>query len=194
VSAVRGVGPRQLLEAVEAYFDDLGVAHARRDEGDPRPADVEVFEERDGWTTVSWPAYFAPRDVSACRALSRQLHSVASTVTSTANEGWSHTVLGCGTIVDRFHSYPAALVWDADDVAALAEEWRGDHELVARVFGVPACQVRRHYCQATGQTRDHPGRDETGFVALWAALGIRRADGRFPRYAALVVDPSWQRS
>jgi hypothetical protein len=193
VSAVRGVGPRQVLQAVEAYFDDLGVVHARREDDEESPAGVRVYEDHAGWTTVAWPAYFAPRDIAACAILSRQLHTVASAVTTTPDEGWSHTVFGNGTVLDRFHSYPATLEWDGDDAAALAQEWAGDHELVARVFGVPACHVRRHYCQATGHSRDHPGRDRHGFVGLWAALGITYPDGRVPRYAALDVDRSWQR-
>ena len=63
---------------------------------------------------------------------------MVSTVTTTTDEGWSHTLLGCGTVLDRFHSYPAGLAWDDDDAAALAAEWRGDYELVARVLGVDA--------------------------------------------------------
>jgi hypothetical protein len=182
-----------VLEAVEGYFDGIGVAHSRRANGEDRLEDVRVFEEHGGWTVVAWPVYFVPRDISAARALSTDLHTVVSAVTSTPEEGWSHTVLGCGTTLDRFHSFPAALVWEDDDVASLAKQWAGDHDLVARVFGVPAASVRRHYCQATGQTRDHPGRDLHGFVALWAALGITHPDGRVRRYATLDVDPSWQR-
>jgi len=81
--------------------------------------------------------------------------------------------------------------WDDGDVAALAAEWSGDHELVARVFGVPACGVRRHFCQATTATRDHPGRDRDGYLGLWSALGIR-VDDATP-YAVLAVDAAWQR-
>lgn len=192
MSAVRGVEPRHVLEAVEAWFDGWGVAHARRADEDALPADVLVSEACDGWTTVTWPAYFPPRDVSACRTLSRELHTVVSTVTTTDHEGWSQTLFGCGTLLDRFHSYPASLVWDGDDVTALAQEWSGDHGLVARVFGVPACGVRRHFCQATPATLDHPGRDRFGYLALWSALGIRVPDS-WASYAALAVDPSWQR-
>jgi hypothetical protein len=140
---------------------------------------------------VTWPSYFAPRDVSAGEWLSRELHTVVSAVTTTEDEGWSHTLLGCGTLLDRFHSYPTALAWDGDDVAGLAREWSGDFELVARVLGVDACAVRRHFCQATSATRDHPGRDRDGYLALWSALGIRVTDASL--VAALSVDPAWQR-
>jgi hypothetical protein len=191
VSAVRGVAPRALVEAVEAYLDGAGLAPARGTSQKPTSADVWIAEPRDGWTTVTWPSYFAPRDVAASRWLSRELHTVVSTVTTTDDEGWSHTVLGCGTPLDRFHSYPAALAWEDDDLAGLAREWSGDYELVARVFGVDACAVRRHFCQATSATHDHPGRDRDGYLALWSALGIRVA-GASP-YAVLAVDPAWQR-
>ena len=131
---------------------------------------------------MTWPAYFAPRDLAASQVLSRELHAVVSTVATTDDEGWSHTLFGCGTVLDRFHSYPAGLAWDDDDVAALAAEWSGDFELVARVFGVPACGVRRHFCQATAATRDHPGRDRDGYLGLWSALGHqgRRTRRRTP--------------
>ena len=56
---------------------------------------------------------------------------------------------------------------------------------------MPACEVRRHFCQATASTRDHPGRERLGYVGLWRALGIRVAEG--PSYAALAVDASWHR-
>ena len=103
---------------------------------------------------MTWPPYFAPRDLAACRWLSRELHTVVSAVTTTDDEGWSHTLFGCGTELDQFHSYPAGLAWDDDDVAGLAHEWSGDFELVARVLGVDACAVRRHFCQATpGEAR-----------------------------------------
>ena len=94
-------------------------------------------------------------------------------------------------MLDRFHSYPASLAWDDDDVASLAHEWSGDFELVARVFGVDACGVRRHFCQATSATRDHPGRDRDGYLGLWSALGIRVADG--PPYAVACGRRGWQR-
>ena len=191
MSAIRGVAPHDVVAAVEAYLDDAGLAHARRASENPTSADVRVVEARDGWATVTWPSYFVPHDIAACRWLSRELRTVVSTVATTDDEGWSHTVLGCGTLLDRFHSYPASLAWGDGDVASLADEWSGDFELVARVFGVPACGVRRHYCQATPATSDHPGRDRDGYRALWSALGFRVAD--VSPYAVLAVDPAWQR-
>ena len=191
MSAIRGVAPHRVVEAVEAYLDGAALAHARRTAEDASPADVRVAESRDGWTAVTWPSYFAPHDLAACRWLSRELHTVVSTVTTTDDEGWSHTLIACGTVLDRFHSYPASLAWDHDDLVSLAREWSGDFELVARVLGVEACAVRRHFCQATSATRDHPGRDRDGYLALWAALGIRVADAS--PYAVLSVDPAWQR-
>jgi len=189
VSAIRGVTPHQVLEVVERWFDDTGLAHGHRPATAAQPGDV-CISGADGWSWVGWPAYFAPRDLAASQVLSRELHAVVSTVATTTDEGWSHTLLGCGTVVDRFHSYPAGLAWDDGDVAALAAEWSGDHELVARVFGVPACGVRRHFCQATTATRDHPGRDRDGYLGLWSALGIR-VDDATP-YAVLAVDRAWQ--
>jgi hypothetical protein len=194
VSAIRGVEAIQVLEAVESYFDGAAVAHQRRFDDDPGPRDVEISAAGDGWSMVSWPAYFLPRDVPACRTISRELRAVVSTVSTTDDEGWSHTLIGCGTLLDRFHSFPAALAWDGEDstdIAALAREWSGDHELVARVLGVPACDVRRHFCQATLHDRGHLGRDRSGYLALWAALGIPARDLR--PYAALSLDPAWQR-
>jgi hypothetical protein len=191
VSAVRGVAPHDVVAAVEAYLDGVGLAHARATDEDPDPGHVRFAEARDGWATLTWPSYFVPHDLAACRWVSRELHTVVSTVTTTEDEGWSHTLFGCGTQLDRFHSYPAALVWDDDDVASLAREWAGDFELVARVLGVDACAVRRHFCQATSATRDHPGRDRHGYLALWSALGIRVADAA--PYAVLAVDQAWQR-
>jgi hypothetical protein len=191
VSAIRGVDPPGVVKAVEAYLDAAGLAPARGTSQKPTPADVRIAGARDGWTTVTWPSHFAPRDVAASQWLSRELHTVVSTVTTTDHEGWSHTLLGCGTVLDRFHSYPASLAWDDEDVTSLAREWSGDFELVARVFGVDACGVRRHYSQATSATRDHLGRDRDGYAGLWSALGIRVADG--PPYAVLAVDGGWQR-
>jgi hypothetical protein len=192
VSAVRGVEPPRVLEAIESYFDSRSVSHSRRDDRTDE-ADVRVFESRGGWTTVLWPHYFLPRDVEAGLALSRTLHTVVSAMSSVEGEGWSHTLIGCGTVVDRFHSYPAALVWDGDDLRTLAEEWSGDPALVARVFGVPEARIRRHFCQACPDARDHPGRDPWGFIAFWAALGIAYPEGRVEPYAVLEVDRSWQR-
>jgi hypothetical protein len=192
VSAFRGVEARQVLEAVEGYLDGRGLAPARRLDDDPQSGDVRVHEGPPGWAAVTWPAYFVPRDLTACAALSRDLDAVVSTVTTTDGEGWSHHLYGCGTLLDRFHSYPAALAWDDDDVAALTAEWSGDFELVSRVFGVSACAVRRHFCQARRDTRDHPGRQRLGYLELWSALGIAvRSDE--PPYAVLAVDPAWQR-
>jgi hypothetical protein len=191
VSAIRGVAPHGVVDAVVAYLDGAGLAPTRRITEEPTAADVRIAEARDGWVTVTWPSYFAPHDLAACQSLSRELQTVVSAVTTTDDEGWSHTLLGCGTLLDRFHSFPAALVWDDDDVAALAGEWSGDFELVARVLGVDACSVRRHFCQATSATSDHPGRDRDGYLALWSALGIRLRDPA--PYAVLAVDPVWQR-
>ncbi len=156
--------------------------------GGSATAQVLVAVEHAGWTTVTWPAYFAPRDLVLCRVLSRELHTVVSTVTTTDDEGWSHHLFGSGTELDKHHSYPAGLAWDDGDVQALAEEWHGDHELVARVAGVEARAVRRHFCQATPATRDHPGRDRDGYLGLWRALGIRTSD---ETYAAIPVAPVW---
>ena len=178
-SAVRGVAPQDVVSAIQGY---LGSADG------PGCAQVLVAAEHGGWTTVRWPAYFAPRDRELGRALSRDLHAVVSTVTTTDDEGWSHHLFGCGTELDKHHSYPAGLAWDDGDVQALAEEWRGDHELVARVAGVDACAVRRHFCQATPATRDHPGRDRDGYLGLWCALGIRASQDT---YAALSIAPVW---
>jgi hypothetical protein len=178
-SAIRGVAPQLVVAAVESC---LG--------GRSGDAEVLVAHERDGWTTLTWPAYFAPRDLDACRCLSRDLRTVVSAATTTDDEGWSHTLFACGTELDRFHSYPGALVWEAEDPAALARAWSGDFELVARVVGVDACAVRRHFSQATSARSDHPGRERDGYLALWATLGIRPAD---TTYATLAVDPSWRR-
>jgi hypothetical protein len=177
-SAIRGVAPHQVVEAVETYFDGSA----------PGRAQLVVAGERDGWTTLTWPAYFAPRDLTVCQRLSRELHTVVSAITTTDDEGWSHTLFACGTELDRLHSYPAALVWDDEDPATLAQEWSGDYELVARVVGVDACSVRRHFCQATPDRLDHPGRERNGYLGLWAALGIRPAD---TAYACVDLEPSW---
>ncbi len=178
-SAIRGVAPHQVVDAVRARLDTYD---------DGAGAEVLVGAERQGWTIVTWPPYFAPRDREIARELSRDLHTVVSAVTTTADEGWSHHLFGCGTELDRFHSYPAGLAWDDGDLQALAEEWRGDFELVARVAGVDACAVRRHFCQATSARRDHPGRHRDGYLGLWSALGIRDTD---ETYAALAVAPVW---
>ena len=190
MSAIRGVAPHVVAEAVESYVDGAGLAPTPGTPG-PAAAGIRVAGARDGWTTVTWPSYFAPQDLPACRWLSRELRTVASTVTTTEAEGWSHTLFGCGTELDRFHSFPASLAWDDEDVAALSRDWAGDYELVARVFGVDACGIRRHFCQATSTGRAHPGRERDGYLALWSALGIRPADD--PAYAVLAVDPAWSR-
>ena len=178
-SAIRGVAPHRVVSVIQEHLE---IADG------PACAHVLVATEHAGWTTVTWPAYFAPRDLELCRDLSRELHTVVSTVTTTDDEGWSHHLFGCGTELDRHHSYPAGLAWDDGDVQALAEEWHGDFELVARVAGVDACAVRRHFCQATPTARDHPGRDRDGYLALWHALGIRTSD---ETYAAVSVAPVW---
>ena len=190
-SAIRGAAPRDVVSAVEGYLDGSGIARLRRGSDEPGSA-VIVGPERGGWTTLTWPAYFAPNDLVACRALSRELHTVVSAVTTTDDEGWSHTLFGCGTELDAFHSYPAALVWDDEDPARLARDRAGDFELVARVAGVDACALRRHFCQARADGRDHPGRERDGYLGLWAALGIRSSADQ-PPYAVLEVDPSWMR-
>ena len=178
-SAIRGVAPQLVASVIQ---DHLGIADRSA------CAQVLVAPEHLGWTTVTWPADFAPRDLDLARVLSRELRTVVSAVTTTADEGWSHHLFGCGTELDKHHSYPAGLAWDDGDVRALAEEWQGDYELVARVTGVDACAVRRHFCQATTATREHPGRDRDGYVGLWRALGIRVTD---ETYAAVSVEPSW---
>ncbi|MEO6512754.1 MAG: hypothetical protein ABIO16_17275 [Nocardioides sp.] len=178
-SAIRGAVPQQVVDVVRAH---LGTA----DEG--VGTEVQVSMDRDGWTVVTWPPYFAPRDLEIARDLSRDLHTVVSAVTTTADEGWSHHLFGCGTVLDQHHSYPAGLAWDDGDVQSLADEWRGDFELVARVTGVEACAVRRHFCQATLVTRDHPGRDRDGYLGLWSALGIRVSG---ETYAAIPVAATW---
>jgi len=164
-SAVRGVAPHQVSQAACARLGSERVFGR-----------ALVAAERDGWTVVTWPSWFAPRDLALARDLSRDLGTVVSAVTTTRDEGWSHHLFACGSELDRHHSYPAGLAWDDGDVRALADEWRGDFELVARVLGVDPCAVRRHFCQATSATRDHPGRDRDGYLGLWAALGIRPAD------------------
>jgi hypothetical protein len=178
-SAIRGVAPQHVVSVVQDRLESADGSAC---------AQVLVAHEHLGWTTVTWPAYFAPRDLDLCRVLSRELHTVVSTVTTTDDEGWSHHLFGCGTELDKHHSYPAGLAWDDGDVQALAGEWHGDHELVARVIGVDTSAVRRHFCQATTATRDHPGRDRDGYLGLWGALGIRPSGETF---AALSVAPVW---
>jgi hypothetical protein len=161
---------------------------ARRGNGGPDGAEARIAAERGGWCVVTWPAYYAPRDLDLARDLSRDLRTLVSAVTTTRDEGWSHHLFGRGTELDRHHSYPAGLAWDDGDVQALAEAWRGDFELVARVAGVSPCAVRRHFCQATTATPEHPGRDRDGYLGLWAALGIRPGE---EDAVVLAVDPAW---
>lgn len=192
-SAIRDVDAHRVLAAVEDWFGVRGVATGRRTSVADEPGDVLVFAPSARWTVVRWPDYFLPRDVDAAIALSTELHAVVSTMSSTAVEGWTHTLVGCGTVLDRFHSYPVGLVWDEDDdLLDLAEAWRGDPALVARVCGVEECRVRRHFCQACPGARDHPGRDPWGFVGLWSALGIAYP-GDSADHLTLAVDPAWQR-
>ncbi len=192
-SAIRGAEASRVLDVVEGYFGARGVA-TRRTPSTSGGSEVRVFESCGDWTTVLWPPYFLPRDVAVGLNLSRELHTVVSAMSSVQGEGWSHTLIGCGTLLDRFHSYPAALAWDAeDDLLALARDWSGDPSLVARIFGVEEGRIRRHFCQACPDARDHPGRDPWGFIALWAALGVTYPEGRVAPYAVLEVDRCWQR-
>ena len=75
VSAIRGVAPHVVAEAVESYVDGAGLAPTPRTPG-PAAAGIRVAGARDGWTTVTWPSYFAPQDLPACRWLSRELRTV----------------------------------------------------------------------------------------------------------------------
>lgn len=177
-SAIRGVAPAQVSEAVRARLGHGGGARA----------EARIAVERDGWCVVTWPAYYAPRDLDLARGLSGGLRTLVSAVTTTRDEGWSHHLFGGGTELDRHHSYPAGLAWDDGDVQALTEAWRGDFELVARAAGVSPCAVRRHFCQATTATPDHPGRDRDGYLGLWAALGIRPGE---EDAAVLALEPAW---
>ena len=127
---------------------------------------------------------------AACQWLSRELRTVVSTVTTTDAEGWSHTLFGCGTVLDRFHSFPASLAWDDEDVAALSREWAGDFELVARVFGVDACADPQ--ALLPGHVR-HPRRTPAASATATSRCGPRWGSGRptTAPYAVLAVDPAW---
>ena len=123
MSAIRGVAPHDVAGAVEAYLDDAGLAPARRTSEAPTPADVRISGRRrlDHGDLAGVLRAARPRRLPGCPA-SCTRSSARSTTTD--DEGWSHTLLGCGTVLDRFHSYPAGLAWDDGDVAGLAASGR----------------------------------------------------------------------
>ena len=100
-------------------------------------------------------------------------------------QGWSHTLFGGGTLLTG-SAPPAGLAWDDDDVAGVARDGRVTPSS-SPAFGVDACGIRRHFCQAPSNARERPGRERDGYLALWSGLGnCRVADA--PPYAVLAVD------
>lgn len=190
-SAVRGAEPRAVLAAVASYFDGLDVATEPR-AGDPQSDDLKVYDASNGWTTVLWPQYFLPLHDHAAQALSRGLDTLVSSTYTADSDGWAHFVHLSGTLIDKFHSWPAVLAWEQEEVPRLAVEWSGDPGLVAGVFGVEQEAIRRFFAQAGPDDEDHPGIDGWGFVELWEALGITYPVGEVELAAVLQVDQSWR--
>lgn len=101
------------------------------------------------------------------------------------DDGWSHSFLESGKLLDKFHSYPVALVWELSELEDAARVWAGGPETVAVVIGVSVDAVAVHYRQAEPDDGEIPDgeidpADPWGFVQLWEVLGITYLVGRLP--------------
>ena len=79
-----------MLEVVERWFDDTGLAHGHRPATAAQPGDVRI-SGADDWSWVAWPAYFAPRDLAASQVLSRE---------QILQDVWGFDYLGDSNLVD----------------------------------------------------------------------------------------------
>lgn len=198
-SAFRNVDVPDLARAIGTYLTEHGVVSTVLDEHDPqrRPGQIDVFEPAGRWTTVLWPPYFNIHDVAACRALSEALGTVVSAMSVADDDGWSHSLLDAGVLLDKFNSYPVALVWELSELDATAREWSGTPGIVAEVFDVPVDAVATHYRQAGPDDDlddDEPDpADPWGFVRLWEVLGITYPVGRLQVAARLGMADGWDR-
>ena len=123
-----------------------------------------------------------------CRVLSRELHTVVSTVTTTDDEGWSHHLFGCGTELDKHHSYPAGLAWDDGDVRALAASGAAT---TSSSRGSPA-STPAPYAGTSARPRRRPATTRAATATATSGCGGRSASGAPDEsYAALAGRPAW---
>lgn len=191
VSAVRTDDFASVLGAVTHYFTAHEVEVSTVADRTSPTMDVALFEPIDGWTTVSWPAYFNTRDTAACRWLSGELGTLISAMSIYDSDTWLHSVYRDGDLLDRFARCPAALAGTRADVARMRRTWGGDVGAVATAFGVPASAIDTFYAHLDLED----DLDEWEFTELWARLGVTypvSADESLAVWAALAVDGGWE--
>ena len=188
VTAVRCEDFGRVLQSVKSYLVSHGVEPVVVADRTSPAVDVALFEPTDGWTTVSWPAFFTTRDTPAARWISRDLGTLVSSMSIYDSDTWLHSVHRDGDRVDRFARDPVALAGTRADVPALKAQWAGDPGLVARAFGVPEDLVAPFY-------RHVDDVDEWEFVRLWELLGVTYPVSETESlavWAALDLPDDWQ--
>jgi hypothetical protein len=165
VTAVGSVDFARVLESVKGYLGSHGVEPTAVADRTSPAVDVALFEPTDGWTTVSWPAYFNGHDTLAAQWLSRDLGTLVSGMSIYDSDTWLHEVHRDGERVDRFARDPVALAGKRAEIRGLRRQWAGDPTQVARAFGVDEELIAPYYVHVDEV-------DEWEFVGLWELLGI----------------------
>jgi hypothetical protein len=191
VSAFRDVEPQRMVEQiidwarssrVGARVVKAGLLGIGRPPAFDDKVDTCVFSPVNGWTVVLWPDYFNIHDVPACQQLSRSLHSVVSTIHVYDSDYWAHTLLRDGEVLDRFASVPGYFVEDLQNLAGMAEAWKGNPEVIGSTLGVAANTIAPYLVHLTrdgsvmGKVREGD-EFEIGsfwvFVDFWRRVGIQ---------------------
>jgi hypothetical protein len=106
-----------------------------------------VGEPLGGWVVVALPdrSDFA---VPVCRWLSVDLDTAVSDLGLFESGSWWHRVFVCGRDVDSYTNWPAGQVplgASRAEAARVRQEWAGDPDAVAAVFGADPLMVARYY-------------------------------------------------
>lgn len=116
-----------------------------------------VGEPSNGWVVLALPEYndFA---VAVCRWLSTELDTTVSELGLFESDSWWHRVFDRGRDVDRYTNWPAGQVpfgASPTEAARVRQEWAGDPEAVAAVFGADPLMIARYYAGPGWLRRRH---------------------------------------
>jgi hypothetical protein len=146
--AVRSARAQSVADGLVGFAAAHGVP-ARVLQSVPQGAKLTAYvgEPSDGWVVVSLPEHndFA---LAVCRWLSVELDTTVSELGLFESDSWWHQVFDRGRDVDRYTTWPAGQVRlgaSRAEAARVRQEWAGDPEAVAAVFGADSLMVARYY-------------------------------------------------
>lgn len=87
------------------YLSEYGVGIQKIDNIEaPSSESVQIFESKNDWVVVIWPAYFNSNDFPTAKFLSKKLKTTVSSSSIYDGESWSHGLFKSGDELNRYSS------------------------------------------------------------------------------------------